>query len=367
MREIFLRTIFAVDDTMNTVAMILSLVSGILAIAAEFGIRSKKHSWIIKLVIIVSILVVACTLVRKKITQVPDVVGKTYQDACIILSNNGLSYNLILDNGVYVMEQEPVAGTIVEKHSQVELMTEPIGNNPEVKRMWEESLEVAYGNVAITFRDTNIILADAGGTVQCYGNILDNYKVKKAYLLEETVGVEYHDYILEDNAMVFKDIPKGIPFQLIVLLDGYEEAKTEVTISSQNAQDGTYHFTWEMMSDHAEQLLPTLFYVADGDKSTISNVKYLSDVELWVQWPEEIAWWGKYCTNKDGKFPYEIWINKDQKIRVRINDPFGNGKEYECEVTLYTPKLGEANPKSIIFVKKNGTCNVVSTDKYFMW
>lgn len=74
----------------------------------------------------------------KNITQVPDIVGKTYSDACNTLSNNDLSYNLVLDNGIYVMEQDPVAGTIVEKNSRVELVTEPIGNNAEVKRIWEE-------------------------------------------------------------------------------------------------------------------------------------------------------------------------------------------------------------------------------------
>ena len=232
MREMFLRAILTVDETMNMVTMILSIVSGILAIVAEFRIRSRrnKKSWVVKLIIIVSIIVVTCTVVRKNITQVPDIVGKTYSDACNTLSNNDLSYNLVLDNGIYVMEQDPVAGTIVEKNSRVELVTEPIGNNAEVKRIWEESLNVSYGNVAVTFKDTNIILEDAGKTVQCYGNVLKDYTVKKAYLLEKTVGVEYHDYILQDNVMIFKNIPQGIPFQLIVLLEGYEEASTEVTL-----------------------------------------------------------------------------------------------------------------------------------------
>lgn len=189
---------------------------------------------------------------------------KTYSDACNILSNNDLSYNLVLDNGIYVMEQDPVAGTIVKRNSRVELVTEPIGNNAEVKRIWEESLDVSYGNIAVTFKDTNIILEDSGKTVQCYGNVLEDYTVKKAYLLEETVGVEYHDYILDDSVMIFKNIPQGIPFKLIVLLEGYEEASTEVTISSQNMEGGTYHFTWAMMSDHTETLLPTIFYVADS-------------------------------------------------------------------------------------------------------
>lgn len=246
MKEMFLRAILTVDETMNTVTMILSIVSGILAIVAEFKIRSRrnKKSWVIKLIIIVSIIVVTCTVVRKNITQVPDIVGKTYSDACNILSNNDLSYNLVLDNGIYVMEQDPVAGTIVKRNSRVELVTEPIGNNAEVKRIWEESLDVSYGNIAVTFKDTNIILEDSGKTVQCYGNVLEDYTVKKAYLLEETVGVEYHDYILDDSVMIFKNIPQGIPFKLIVLLEGYEEASTEVTISSQNMEGGTYHFTW---------------------------------------------------------------------------------------------------------------------------
>ena len=41
MREMFLRAILTVDETMNMVTMILSIVSGILAIVAEFRIRSR--------------------------------------------------------------------------------------------------------------------------------------------------------------------------------------------------------------------------------------------------------------------------------------------------------------------------------------
>ena len=121
------------------------------------------------------------------------------------------------------------------------------------------------------------------------------------------------------------------------------------------------------MSDHTEMLLPTTFYVADGDKSTVEDVKYLQDVQLWVQWPDGAAWYGDYYTNKEGSFPYGIMINKDQMIRVMLKDPFGNGMEYECELMLYALKIGEFNPQNIIFIKKNGNCDVVRTDEYFMW
>ena len=372
MREMFLRAILAVDDTMNTVIMILSIVGGVLAIVAEFRNHSekRKNSWVIKFIIIVSVGVVVCTFVRKNITQVPNVVGKTYQDACNILSNNGLNYNLVIDKGNYVMEQEPNAGTIVQKNTKVQLVTESVVNNSEAKQSWENNLNIQYGNVAITFKDTSILLIDEGKTIQCYGNVIKNYIVKEAYLYDATEGVEYHEYDIEDGVMTFKNIPQGISFKAVVFLDDYEEAETDVKISSQNMEGDTYYFTWGMMRENIDTLLPTTFYIADGDESTISNVKYLSDVQLWVQWPEETEktiWQGEYYTNKGGEFPYGILINEDQTIRVKLKDPFGNGNEYECELTLYVPKIGEANPKSIIFVKKNGSCNVVSTDEYFMW
>lgn len=175
----------AVDDTMNTVVMILSLVSEILSIIAKFRnhFNNKRGSWAFKLIIVVSIAVITCTFVRKNITEVPNVVGKTYSDACNILSNNGLNYSLVLDSGNYVVEQEPVAGTIVQKDTKVKLVTEPSGNNSEVRQSWEQDLDVSYGNIAITFKDTSIILSNEGKTVQCYGNVIKNYVVKEAYLL----------------------------------------------------------------------------------------------------------------------------------------------------------------------------------------
>jgi len=369
MKETFFKIILSVDETVNVVVMIISIVSGIAAIVSEIRMHKeqKKNTWILKCIVIVSILTIACTVARRNITEVPNVVGKTYQDACNILSSNGLNYNLVLDNGVYVMEQNPVAGAVVEKDSQVELITQPIGNNPEVKDIWVGSLGVDYGNVAITFKDTEIILENDGKTAECYGPIITDYTVKKAYLLEENVGVEYHDYTIEDGVMIFRNIPQGIHFQLIVLLEGYEEAKTEVVVSSQNMVDGTYHFTWGITSSNMDMLLPTTFYVADASKSTIENVVYMSDVKLWVQWSGEIAWRGDYFTNTDGAFQYSILINKDQKIKVRILNLFDNGDDYECEVTLYAPKFGEPNPKDIIFLNKDGTCEVVSTEEYFAW
>jgi len=51
----------------------------------------------------------------------------------------------------------------------------------------------------------------------------------------------------------------------------------------------------------------------------------------------------------------------------RYETYFYNGVDYECEVTLYAPEFEKANPKDIIFLKEDGTCEVISADEYFMW
>ena len=65
---------------MKTVVMILSLVSEIISIIAKIRnhYNNKRGSWAFKLIIVVSIAVITCTFVRKNITEVPNVVGKTY-------------------------------------------------------------------------------------------------------------------------------------------------------------------------------------------------------------------------------------------------------------------------------------------------
>ena len=372
-KESILRIILFIDGNASTALAIFSAIVGIASAFIEFRtfkIRKRRAwLWLLNILILISVLVFAASVIRKNIEEVPDVVGKTYQDACNILSSCGLNYTLAVDNGVYVMEQTPAAGKIVRKNYQVELKTEPIGNNPEVRDRWLESLgEVRLGNISVTFRDTEIILQDNDGvTKECYGSVIRDYAVKKAYLYQPEVGVEFHDYNIENGVMTFENIPCGIEFQLIVWLEGYEEAKIAATISSQNALDSTYSFTWGILKNDADIRLPATFYVADASRSNIMDVKYMPDVDLSIQWPENKIWRGDYITDKNGRFPYTILINKDQKIRVKIIDPFDNGVDYECEVTLYALEFDEAFVNDIIFLKQDGTCEVISTEDYFMW
>lgn len=307
------------------------------------------------------------TVTRRNLVEVPNVTGKTYQDACNILSSHELNYTLAVDNGLYVMEQNPIAGTVAEKGTKVELMIEPIGNNAEVKETWEKELNAEYGNLAVTFKRVEITLTgDTGETISCFGPVIYDYEVKEAYLVEAESGVEYHDYTIENGQLIFRDIPKGIHFTFHVLLKGYEEASTEVILSSQNMVDNTHSFNWGMVKSDADQALPTTFYVADAKNSSVMNVDYISNVKMWVQWPYDQAWFGDYLTDESGRFEYGIWLSGNQKVKVRILDPFDNGMDYECEITLYVPVMGEASNNDIIFLNKDGTCKVISNAEYFM-
>lgn len=369
MKEIIYSFLLMLDEATNTGAMIISIVSGVIAIVVEIRKHKaeQKGSWIWKCIIIVSILVILGTITRKNLTEVPDVVGYTYEDAKGILVKYELKYNLVVDKGLYVVEQNPVARTPVRKGTKVELSTERNGNNAELRDGWKGSLNGGYGNVAITFKDMDIVLMDEGQTLECFGPQITNYNVERAFLVEETSGVEYHDYAIEDNIMIFKDIPKGITFKLYVLLSGYEAAETDVIISSQNTVKDTYSFTFGITKSNEDVRTPSTFYVANGNSSTIGKVDYMPEIKMWVMWPDNYAWRGDYFTDESGQFEYSIRINDDKKIKVQLFNPFGNGKDYECEVELRAAVVGEPVDSDIIFLNEDGSCEVIRESKYFMW
>ena len=369
MEQFIYKSLLMVDNTVNIISVMVSIVSAILSIAIEIKKRRKngKEGRIWALLCIVSVLVIVGSVVRANLVVTPDVVGYTYQDACNVLSNNELKYTLVVNNGLCVTEQTPSAGTIIKKGTKVELITEPIGNNDEVRERWEKSLDVDYGNVEITFKEIDITLTRDYETIECFGEQIKEYNVKKAYLIEETSGVEYHNYVIQGDSMIFEEIPKGINFKFYVLLDGYEEAWTDVMISSQNTINNIYNFNLGIYKSEMDILLPTTFYVANKDGSSIMNVNYMDNIKMWVMWPYNNVWYGDYYTDARGRFEYSICINEDKKIKVYIENPFDNGNNYECEVTLHALKIGEPVNNDIIFLNKDGTCEVISESKYFLW
>lgn len=373
MQETIFKLLLTIDDVDNTVVLIISTVVGIISILQEIhslrdNEQRKKRRRLWSCILIVSILVIIGTITRKNLVTVPSVVGYTYEDAKHVLCNHELKYTLVVDKGLYVTEQSPIASTAVKKGTVVELTTKPIGNNPEVISAWEGYINAEYGRLAVRFKNQDIkLIGSKGDTINCFGYQISDFKVKEAYLLEEKSGVEYHNYSIEEGILLFENIPKGIEFTLYVLLDGYEEAETKVKLSSQNMVEDTFSFSWGMIRSDMETAYPTTFYVANAENSTAMNIDYLANAKLMVQWPYENYWYGDYATNEGGCFEYGILINKDQKIRVTVINPFNNGVDYECEVTLYVPVMGEPMNNDIIFLNKDGTCEVISESEYFRW
>ena len=376
MQELIYKILFYFDNTANNFFLVVSAVVGVLSLIKEIHVFSaknmdkgerKKKKIVWACLIVVSIIVASGTLIRKNLTEVPSVVGRTYENACNILSDCDLQYNLIANDGQYVTEQSIPAGTVVTQGTMIELTTDFIGNNADIRKLWEEQLNVEFGDLIVTFARTEIELVDSGKTVACFGPDIFDYEVKSAYLLDKESGVEYHDYVIEDGRMVFHDIPEGIKFNFYVLLDGFEEATTEVTLSSQNMLDGAYRFTWRLEDSNTAMRLPATFYVANGDTSKPEDVDYISNVELWIQWPYEEAWIGDYITDNKGSLEYAVFISNDTKIKVKILDPFNNNHDYECEVTLRKPVADEGINSDIVFLKEDGTCEVISESDYFFW
>lgn len=369
MKEVLRNLFFSEINIVDMIFTILSLVSAVIGIVQEVSTNRKKEqrSWIWKIVILISVVVLVNNFIKINFAEVPDVRGYSYENACEMLSERGLRYSLEVDNGRYVTDQMPVAGDVVRRGEEVVLITENIGNNKEVISRWEESINAQLGQVQVCIESNEITLLSNGKTVECVGEKVDNYKVLNAYLIEENSGVIYDDYKIEDAKVVFENIPKGINFQLYLLLDGYEEFTSEVCISSQNSIDGNLVINCVIDKVGEEMVLPTFFYVADGDYSTPNNVRYLSNVKLWVDWTGNNMPRGDYYTNQDGRFEYMIVIDEDRVVVATIHNPFGDGVDYECELTLYAPAIGEANNQSIIFLKRDGSCEAIGTAEYFSW
>ena len=179
------------------------------------------------------------------------------------------------------------------------------------------------------------------------------------YLLEQTSGVEYHDYQIVDNVVVMEHIPQGINLQLHIRMEGYEEVETNIMLSKNNMTDGVLHMTEGVINSNAKPDTPTTFFVCDTDGKRLKNIK------LYIAWEEKNNWYGDYRTDDDGEFEYAIYLSEDQIVNVWIVDPFGNHKDYECQVTLRHLEVGDVVNRDIVILNRNGTCQVTNEVEHY--
>lgn len=149
MQEIINKLLMAVSDTTNNGITIISIAVGVISFAQiirGWGNGEKHGCFAWGTVIIVAIAVNGMTMIRRNLTEVPDVVWKTYQDACNILSSHELNYTLVEDTGLYIVGQNPESGRIVDKKTTVELITEEFKSSSEEN---ENSLSVKIKCISV--------------------------------------------------------------------------------------------------------------------------------------------------------------------------------------------------------------------------
>lgn len=307
-------------------------------------------------------LVALVTYVGQNLVEVPDVKGYLYEDARHMLVDSNLKYSVLVDNGIYVKEQEPEAGTIVAPGTTVKLTVSQTSCSEEAITYFESEINATdFGNLSVRFYEALVKVVDGAETLRCFGPDFSDFTVAEAYLLQNDYGVKYCDYSIEDGLLTFKDIPTGVEFTLYILLDGYEETKCDgIMLSSVNMVDKTFQLHLGLMKDNLEYMPSASFRVVD------SEGHFLENVDLLIKWSWSDIWYGDYSSNEDGSFPYVFWLDENLSLDVCVVDPLGDGVEYNCTVTLRKYQVGHIVNDDIIIVSKNGSCKVVDEETYFM-
>lgn len=130
-------------------------------------------------------------------------------------------------------------------------------------------------------------------------------------------------------------------------------------LSSINMVDNTFQLHLGLTKDNLEYMPATSFRVADSEGRFLENVDFL------IKWSWSDMWYGGYSSTQDGSFPHVFCLDKNQSLDVCVVDPFGDGEEYNCTVTLRKYQVGQTANDDVIIVSKNGNCDVVDEETYF--
>lgn len=361
MRQIVYQLVRHFDLVGRMLITILSAATnliGLKKLCSQVETVGKKEVWIY--VLVVSLFVFASFFWSVCLTEVPDVIGHTYENATRIIADAGLKYELFSNDGLYVVKQSIAPGTIVNRWTQIDLTVEEISASDKVISEFEKKIGAEYGTLSINLHEIEVLFKDERGTVAYFGPQINNAKILDAYLYQEEYCVKYSDYTIENEVLAFKRIPIGIEFKLNVLADGYEEVSgKKISISSEHINDGVYQLRFGLIKRNEELGLASSFRVAD------ENGNFLENVDLQIKWEHEDMWYGYYRTDRDGCLEYMIWLEHDQVADVCVVNPFGNGIDYCCKVNLHKYISGDMVDNDIIIISKNGDCHVTKESEYF--
>lgn len=108
--------------------ILIGIISGVFSVIS--ALIDKKHRKLYIMGIFVAILLFGCSLYTNTLTIVPNVVGKYYNDACLMLTKGGLNYETInTPNDFEVIKQNIVSGKIVKRGTFIKLEIENKNQN----------------------------------------------------------------------------------------------------------------------------------------------------------------------------------------------------------------------------------------------
>ena len=356
--------LYSFNGGIATIVEIISLISGIIGVIAF--LIDKENNKVIKLItIIISLIVFVISLYASKLVRVPDVTNIFYENACNVLAERGLRYNLEYDEGnLVVINQNPKANEVVTEGSCIQLELRELTEDEKRRKIfYEKYAEKAFLELELSLYKKELEFFD-GTCSTYYGDKILFSKDMEIYLYVEDENVTLRDYeILDDNRILFKNIPSGLEYSIYCKSGKYDSYANTIKASSSMAVDNRMKMDIHLVENDAEVLFPNRIRIVD------SNNNFMEDVICYVGYENSqgIIWSDGGVTDSAGYMGVSIFMADDASIWVEVKDPYRNGIDYKCEVPIRVPKIGEAVDSSIIKVYKDGRCEVMYTSEFFFW
>ena len=356
--------LYSLNDGITYVGGIVSLLGTIITIISFFTDRKNKIPLKIAILIVFG-LCFGISVYASKLEKVPNVTNIFYSNACNILAENDLRFNLEYDDGtMVVIGQDPAEDVIVPKGSFVWMEIRDLTEDEiRIQKFYEENANKELLECEIALFHKKIEFSD-GICSMYYGETISYTEGMELFLYNESENITLREYeILDDNLILFKNVPSGFDYVLHCNSNEYDDFECKFKASSSSAVDNRMKIDIHLTKNDDELMYPCRIRIVD------SNNNFLKDVKCYVAYDDVRGryWYDGGITDQDGNLGVNVCTSEDITVWVKVQDPYGNGTDYECEVPIKVAKIGEPIDSSIIKVYKNGNSEVMFTSDFYYW
>ena len=361
--EVLNGILYSANNIVLAVVSVVSLISGIISIFEFF--RSKRNKGVKFIIALISVVVLCFSFYGCNLVKVPDVTEYFYDEACKNLADAGLRYTKLIDKDwLVVKEQDPIAGEIVRAGQTVVLTVQSLTEDEfRIQEFYKKYEGEPAADINVSLFEKEIGIISASGEIPL-GRKIDSINVDnlELYIYEEINDVKIKQYeISTDEIFVFKNMPVGLKYRLVCLYKGYEVFDEKIEVTTSASIYGSVNRTVNLVPSGENLLSYNSIRIMNEDG------KFLDDIECWFAYDDSSMGNGTYHTNKNGTVDAAFKITEDQKLFIKILDPYANGVDYMCELELKSYGIGEAEDAPVVILKKNGVCEVTYESELFYW